>query len=351
MRKKVLFTAIVLAATMIPSAVFANHMNKNAVSNISSDKSPLVNLRSSQVYWRSVTDNDSAFVVQAFDKNTEIANSKPYTAAQAEQLRKEQATGTITPIETIPAKEIKKLAITSSFCGIAVEPVAGDNIIVSYAGVKDPSRFQVDISSADGILSVNAFGKLNELYYIDVDKKDRVNTIQIQVPKSLGAIAVDDTTSAVLIENVDVPVNGETVNGMIKIKGTNITTNNVLSCVNGNVFLLADSIAGHQDMDAINGNVRVLAKNISANANLSCINGIVSAEAETLSGNVSTSCINGNVAVTLTKKPLDLTFEAKSSHNGGIKLPSGWENKKVIGNGTPKLTMETLNGNIALTLK
>lgn len=281
------------------------------------------------------------------------------------ELNKEEA------LKKIASQGLNELVIKASSYGALIEPVNGNQIVLSYIGADNKKDVKVASSREKQKLTISVEGDTDRTFYINTSEKERANTIKIGVPRELfkkitlktsGASVKVSKTGAVIEGNAgngiltvseikaDQKVTMKTTNGTIRVEAKNINADISLKTTNGTAQIEADSIYGTIKMETINGDVDLKAKSVSKSV-LKAVNGDVTASVERITKDTQASVSNGSLDFKLTKKPenLKLVVPGAKGKNlpDGWSLPSGWRNGHTVGNGEPVLTLKAAsNGDL-----
>lgn len=284
----------------------------------------------------------------------------PYEKAEAET---NYIPNTVVNIRTIPAENIEQISIDGKYIGIVLEPSDTGAFELDLVGVHNPDGVRTDASVQDGVLTLKAEAD-PRIGYINASEDRMINIVRLRVPiQAYSAIHVDGETAVIRMKDLGAPVSGTIDRGVLTVKDILIKSNCTLTTQNGNIMIQGDEISGSVNLQASNGSVGVKGKTVlgevtleTANGsahvtaqtlgktNVVTKNGSVKVAAELLTKDVSVSSKNGSVFVNLYEEPENLTLAFSTASNGSRVLPDGWTDDKILGNGSPKLTMSCTNG-------
>lgn len=287
-------------------------------------------------------------------------------------LRSASTPNTVTAIQTIPNQKISILQVNADLCGVAVEPCKSESFELSYIGVKDTGDIIVEAEVKDGVLTVTCTGATPTEGYVSTSPDFRVNTVLVGVPAgALDEIRLDCGVGSLLVNGLDVPVDGVGNSGLIRVtgneitsavelrsgsgalsvQGTTVSAPVTMNAKNGSVELAADIVTGQAELSAQNGSVDVQADRLDF-ARLESRNGMITADVGIVGKNVFAGVENGMLEFHLTQKPQNLTFRLSGGWDGrwGPGLPKGWRDGYTVGTGKPVLELSAAsNGILAFT--
>lgn len=233
----------------------------------------------------------------------------------------------------------------------------------------NPAGVKTDVSAKDGVLTLKAEAE-SGIGYINASEDRQIKVVRLRIPiQAYSAIHVNGETAIIRMKDLGAPVLGTidravltvkdiliksdctltTKNGIIMIEGDQITGAMKLKASNGTIEVKGKTVLGELTMETANGSADVTAETLGK-TNMVTANGSVKVAANLLTKDVSTSAKNGSVFVNLYQEPENLTLAFSTASNGGHILPAGWTDNKILGNGSPKLSMSCTNGSAELKI-
>lgn len=243
----------------------------------------------------------------------------------------------VSHINSMDGQSISQIFVDIDKCGLIVKKSDNNEFSFDFVGFNDESIVDFKTEVVDNKLIVNAVRHKTGNIITSTADENVVNCISMKIPEKLYERFDVTGNGAVRLPNIQGSIYVSDTSGSVAIADTEITSNIYVEGSSGSVKVEADSLNSPLYVNSSSGSLKLNIKNINAAVNLKA-SGSTLVSVENINSDINIAS-SGSMKLEFRKQPMNLKLDA--TRCGNINLPDGWSKNYIVGNGIPKVTIQS----------